>query len=138
MKKRFNPNLAKLHRNYSITEVASLYQVHKNTVRNWIKAGLPTCDAIRPILILGKDLRFFLQERRAKQRKKCRIDEIFCLRCKEPRRLVDGLVEYQQLTSSRGCLSSLCPVCTCLVNKYVSIDKLNAIRQQLNVTITNH
>lgn len=138
MKKRFNPNLAKLHRSYTISEVAGLYQVHKNTVSNWIKAGLPICDTIRPTLILGNDLRCFMQERRAKQKRKCRIDEVFCLRCKSPVRPVDGLVEYKQLTPSRGCLSGLCPVCTCLINKYVSVSKLDVIRQHLNITIENH
>ena len=61
MPKRLNPNLAKMHRNYTVEEVASLFGVHKNSVRAWIKAGLPVCDARRPVLILGLDLRDYRQ-----------------------------------------------------------------------------
>ena len=59
MPKRVNPNLAKIHRNYSVGEAAALLGVHKNTVRNWIKNGLPLCDDRRPALILGAELREF-------------------------------------------------------------------------------
>ena len=53
MAKNFNPNLAKINRSYTVEEVANLYSVHKNTVRNWINAqGLKTNDSLRPILIL--------------------------------------------------------------------------------------
>jgi len=37
MAKRLNPNLAKIHRNYTVEEVALLFSVHKNTVRSWVK-----------------------------------------------------------------------------------------------------
>ena len=44
MSKRPNPNLAKIHRNYTVEEVADLFSVHKNTVRLWVKNGLATND----------------------------------------------------------------------------------------------
>jgi hypothetical protein len=50
----------------TVEEVASLSGTHKNTVREWVKAGLPTCDDKRPMLILGHDLATFLQARRVK------------------------------------------------------------------------
>ena len=31
--------------------LAALLNVHRNTVRDWIKRGLPTCDDQRPVLI---------------------------------------------------------------------------------------
>ena len=56
-----NYRLAKIHRNYTVEEVARLFGVHRNTVREWIKRGLPTSDDKRPKLILGRDLIAFLQ-----------------------------------------------------------------------------
>jgi transposase len=44
MAKRPNPNLAKIHRNYTLEEVANLFSVHKNTVRLWVKGGLATVN----------------------------------------------------------------------------------------------
>ena len=45
MRKRHpNPRLAKIHRNYTVEEIANLFGVHKNSVRNWVKGGLPISD----------------------------------------------------------------------------------------------
>ena len=64
MAKRLNPNLVKIHRNYTVEEVANLFSVHKNTVRLWVKDGLATNDDKRPMLILGSDLKSYLQAKR--------------------------------------------------------------------------
>ena len=49
-----NPRLVKLHRNYTVEEIARLFGLHKNTVRNWLKEGLALIDGQRPMLILGR------------------------------------------------------------------------------------
>ena len=54
-KRHPNPRLAKIHRNYTVEEVAGLYGVHRNTVREWVRRGLPTIDDRRPMLIVGTD-----------------------------------------------------------------------------------
>ncbi len=60
-KRRPNYRQVKIHRSYSVEEIASLFGTHKNTVRAWVKAGLPTSDGKRPMLILGVDLAAFLR-----------------------------------------------------------------------------
>jgi len=65
LRKRYqNPRLAKIHRSYTVDEIADLYAVGKNTVRHWIKQGLPACDSKRPMLVLGSELNFFHEKRR--------------------------------------------------------------------------
>ena len=49
-------------------EAARLFGTHRNTVRAWLKAGLKAIDGSRPVLILGSELRRFLDERRAKRK----------------------------------------------------------------------
>jgi hypothetical protein len=47
-KRRPNYRLVKIHRCYTVEEAARLLGTHKNTVRAWVRAGLPTCDSKRP------------------------------------------------------------------------------------------
>ena len=86
VKRRPNHRLVKLHRNYTVEEIARLYDAHKNTVRQWVKAGLPVLDDKRPMLILGRELAAFLQARRTKNKRSCQPGEMYCLRCRAPKK----------------------------------------------------
>ena len=93
-KRHPNHRLVKIHRNYTVEEIASLFGIHKNTVRGWVKAGLPTCDDKRPMLILGRDLAAFLQARRTKNKQTCQPGEIYCVRCRAPKMPAGDMAEY--------------------------------------------
>jgi excisionase family DNA binding protein len=73
---------AKIHRSYTVDEVARLLGVAKGTVRRWIKAGLPVLADRKPALILGEDLVQFLASRKA-PRKKCSPAECYCVKCRD-------------------------------------------------------
>ena len=133
MPKRLNPNLAKIHRNYTVEEVALLLGVHKNTVREWMKSGLPACTEQRPALILGYQLREFLQSRRQVRKRKCRLYEIYCLRCREPKRPAGDMVDFEPRNESGGRLMGLCPDCDGLINRYVTTTGLSQISEHLEV-----
>lgn len=126
--KRLNPRRAKINRCYSVEEVARLYGVHRQTVRNWIKAGLPAMTAARPHLVAGTELRAFLGRRRANGKVQCRPGELYCLRCRAPRAAAEGMLDYIPVTSLSGNLRALCPVCACLMHRRASLRKLDAAR----------
>ena len=134
MAKHHNPNLAKIHRNYSVEEIATLYAVHKNTVRSWIKEGLATIDTKRPVLIQGSSLRVFLQARRANAKRTCQAHEIYCLRCRAPQHPAASMVDYEPLTGNTGRLIGLCPGCNGIINKYLAIHQLMQIQSKLDIT----
>ena len=121
MAARINPNLAKIHRGYLVSEVAELFQVHRNTVRDWIKNGLPVCDNQRPILILGRDLREFLQAKQKSRKRPCKPDEMFCLKCRSPQLPLDNVVNYIPHTIERGKLTARCSCCGSVVNRFSSL-----------------
>jgi helix-turn-helix protein len=73
-------------RSYTIDEVARTLEVHRNTVRHWIKAGLPVIDDKRPILMLGADVAKFLLQRRDARRQPCRAGQMLDLRRVTPRK----------------------------------------------------
>ena len=121
---RPNPRLAKIHRNYTVDEVAKLYGVHRNTVRAWIDRGLPTIDQRRPVLVLGSHLAEYLQARRTVNKRPCGPGQIYCLRCREPRAPAEGVVRYRPLTPTQGNLVGRCACCGTGLNRRVSLAKL--------------
>lgn len=136
MKKRLhNPNLAKIHRSYSVEEVASLYDVHKGTVREWVKHGLQTINDKRPMLILGSDLAVFHQARRTKNKQTCQPGEIYCVRCRAPKMPAGDMAEYQTITAKLGNLIAICPTCDTIMNRRVSLARLEPVRGKLDITL---
>lgn len=136
MARSLNPRLAKFHRSYAVDEVARLWGVHRNTVRAWLKAGLRTVDSCRPTLIRGKDLVEFLTARRRANRRPCAPGEVFCVRCRSPRRPAAGRAEYRPLTSALGNIVGLCPVCGCAMFRRVNRARLDDVRGSLEVLVT--
>lgn len=132
---RPNPRLAKIHRSYTVEEVASLFDVHRNTVREWIKKGLPVIDDRRPALIRGGALSDFLRLRRERNKRSCRPGEIYCVRCREPRTPADRWVQYKPLTATQGNLIGICPCCDAWLYRRVSFAKLNEVRGALTITM---
>ena len=135
MPKRLNPNLAKIHRNYTVEEIAALYGLHKNTVRAWIRGGLQVCDDKRPALILGNELRTFLQQKRQARKRRCKLFELYCMRCRVPRRPAGNMVDYIPMSESTGRLIAICPDCTGMMNRYASKANLAKNQGQLDVSI---
>jgi hypothetical protein len=136
-KKGRHPNyrLVKIHRNYTVEEIALLLNVHKNTVRNWFKQGLPTIDRQRPTLILGSTLSRFLQERRQRGQKQCAPGEIYCVKCRVPVQPAEDMADYLPVTATLGTLRGICPACETLIYRRVSRARLEQSRGRLDVTI---
>jgi hypothetical protein len=128
-----NPRRVKIHRSYTVDEIARLYGVHRNTVRNWLKQGLATNDDRRPTLILGWQLRDFLQVRRRQARRQCPIGHLFCVRCRMPKRPALGMVEYIAFTASTGNLRGICPDCEILIHRRVARAKLSTVSGDLDI-----
>ena len=131
-----NPRRAKIHRSYTVDEVATLYGVHRNTVRQWIKQGLPTSDNRRPALILGHELAAFLTRKRTVNKRPCQPGEMYCLRCRTPRVPALGMADYHPLTTASGNLIGICPVCEGLMFRRTAFAKLASAKGNLEITFT--
>ena len=134
-KRHPNPRLAKIHRSYTVDEVAALFDIHKNTVREWVKRGLPTNDDRRPMLILGRELVAFLQAKRAKNKRPCQMGEIYCVRCRSARKPAGAMAEYQPLTATSGNLVGICPTCESMMYRRLNFAKLLQVGGDLDVTL---
>ncbi len=131
--KRPSGRLVKTHRSYTVGEAARVLNVCKGTIRRYLKDGLPCLNEQRPLLILGQDLKAFLNAKR-KPKQTCRIDQCFCMSCKAPRKPAFNEVEFQPTKAGRGNIRALCEVCSTVMHKAVSAFGLKALGDILTVT----
>ena len=110
-----NPRLAKIHRSYSVEEMSRIFEIHKNTVRNWLRQGLEPIDDQRPILIRGQELSRFLTERRVRSRQTCGPGRIYCLPCRAPKVPAGNIADCVSIGKSAGALQGICPDCNRII-----------------------
>tara|TARA_R110002020_G_scaffold126738_4_gene284598 strand:- start:8912 stop:9394 length:483 start_codon:yes stop_codon:yes gene_type:complete len=131
--RRPNRRAIKQHYSYTTEEAANVLGVAKGSVRRWLKAGLPYLADQRPFLILGGDLRAFL-DKRDKPKQRCGLHEFYCFRCREPKAAAGGLIDYTPRTALSGHLSAICEDCETIMHKNFSASKLALLERQAAVS----
>ena len=129
----YNPRLAKINQSYLVEEIADLYGVHKNTVRNWLRNGLERCDDRKPILVLGKELRRFLESKRQKNKKPCKPGEIYCVRCRIPVTPESKGAVLEVSGGGGAMLRGVCSTCSCTIFRKVSLSKISVWKGDLSL-----
>ncbi len=67
---------------YTPSEIGQLVGVNRKTVFRWVKEGLELLDSSKtPKLVMGDDLKAFLQAKREMKQVKLGWDEFYCLHC---------------------------------------------------------
>jgi excisionase family DNA binding protein len=135
MGRRPNARLIKIHRSYTVEDAARRLGVHKNTVRGWIRGDLPTIDARRPTLIMGSDLRRFLEAKYKNRKQPCALGELYCVRCRAPKAPAEAKADYIPITSSSGNLRGRCPDCGTLIHRRVAYAKLDGFRAFFDIAM---
>jgi hypothetical protein len=131
-----NPRLAKIHRCYSVDDVSRLFQIHKNTVRNWLRQGLVAIDEQRPTLVRGREIARFLTERRARSKQACGPGRIYCLPCRGPKVPAGKIAECVASSDTVGSLQGICPDCNRIIYRRVNPQKLGGVCGDLDITVT--
>lgn len=125
--RRVNPRAVKLHRSYSVPELAACFGVHKNTVRHWQRAGLKPLDGRRPVLFQGAIVRAFLANRNASRKRPCPPGTLYCFRCREPRPPALGMVDYHSINVKSGNVRAICATCDTVMHRRASKAALASI-----------
>ncbi len=131
--KRINPRLAKIHRSYSVIELATIFGVHKHTVRGWIRGGLPTADSIRPVLILGRDFQDWWSDRRKAAKRPLKPGQLFCLKCREPKAPALAMVECVVTNITTGNLKAMCETCGTMMHRRTRLTDIAITMPDLTV-----
>lgn len=125
MRCKWNTSRIRRSLSYSVQEICQLFGIHKNTVREWFRHGLPRTDDKRPFLVHGNDLRTFLNVRRKARRRTCAPDEFYCFRCRLARRAMGNLVDIGFCTKKTFILNGYCEHCDTPVRKLQSFKTLS-------------
>lgn len=134
MAKRYPAHRLKIHRNYTIEQAAELLGAHVQTVRGWARGGaLPVCEKKRPALIVGADLRAFLQKREAAGKRHLGPNEFYCLKCRAPRRPAGMMADYEAKSDRAGRLVALCEACEGLLYRTANADMLAIVAPDLAI-----
>jgi hypothetical protein len=105
------------------------------TVRKWENAGLPFLKDLGPFLILGRDLKGFL-EAGCKRKEPLGPNRFFCTRCRGAVEAAGGLADLvPHKTEHGGRLEPLCAQCEVTVNRFVSAPRLPSVASKLDVAI---
>ena len=133
---RINPRRAKLHRSYDVGELADRLDVHKNTVRQWIKRGLPVMDGTRPVLILGSHFQAWWSQRRKAAKRPCLPGQMYCFKCREPKAPACDMVDYAATNAATGNLKALCETCGTMMHRRTRLVDIATKMPGLDVQIT--
>jgi hypothetical protein len=128
-KRKYSPRRVKQTVAYSTQEIAALYSIHIRTVHEWYRAGLPTIDDRKPFLVLGEDLKMFLNARQKSRKIPCQINELYCTKCRTPRMSWENQVDIRYLTEKIILVVGLCPICNTTLNKAASAKKLDELHK---------
>jgi hypothetical protein len=131
-----DPRRIKIHRCYTVEQLARALSCHKNAVWLWLKDGLESLgDGKRPIMIHGSVARRFLEERRKVRKRRCKPNELYCFRCREPRQPQAALATFEPSTASAGRLVGMCSDCGTRMFKRVSTKSLSELETLLTLKI---
>lgn len=135
MSRRFKTRRIKSDKAYRIGELADAAEVSSATVRAWLRSGMGQMDDTRPTMIMGFQALAYLNERKRAAKRPMEPWELYCLRCKAPRRPLGGMTDYVATSAAGGRLKGLCGVCECPCNRNISAKELPALRKILDVKI---
>lgn len=137
MNKRPNPRAIKAALNYTFAEVSEAQGVSVRTVRRWEKDGLPVLKDQKPFLILGSDLRGFIQARHDARKRRLEPDQLYCFTCGSGRRPAWGEVEAVSNTTHTIRVVGLCETCLGVCNRMISSAKLPEFARIFTITSRN-
>lgn len=130
-----SPHLVKTYHSYEVGELAEKLGVHKQTVRRWIKEGLPVCDGIRPTIILGRHLKPWLKEKRSHLTTKLRPGQAYCFCCKQPSEFFGNFADLQSFGPNMLNLTGFCEICETTMFRRVGLKNFNRDKGELKVSL---
>ncbi len=130
MGKRIYPlNCLKYWWSYDFDDICELYKkykLHPQTIRQWIRNGLPTMKG-RPALIYGFELIKFLGKINKSNKCQTEFHQIFCMKCKQGK---DPYKKQVHLEHKNGFVKAKgrCVTCKSIMYKSYKLDDFQKLK----------
>jgi hypothetical protein len=118
---------------YDIDDICRLFGVHEKTALTWFKQGLKPLDNRQPILVYGYDLKTFLGKLNESNKCSTNFEEMFCMKCKEPRNPLRKQIQIEQFEQKFLKVKALCQTCKTKMNKPYPLDELQQLKRIFDV-----
>lgn len=106
---------------YDVSEIAKLFGVSKQTVHNWIKAGLPTIDGSHPCLVTGEGLYAWHATRKQKNKSPTPLGKFYCFHCRTAQFPADGTLKITNQNRKFATAKAVCEACGTEVNQNLAL-----------------
>ena len=123
-KRKINAARISQNRSYDRREISRALAIHKNTISHWVREGLKPIDNQRPELFHGSELVRFIKSRQQKHKSICAQNEMFCLKCRKPRKAQIGSVSIENHNAKSANLIGKCCECKTIMNRRISLVKI--------------
>jgi hypothetical protein len=139
MAKKYKTKLIKTRDSYTSKQISELFNVHLKTVQFWVKEGLPVISN-KPILIMGYELKLFLDNKQQNRKCKLESDQFYCTKCRKAVRSTDndvwleltgktiGKNNYQEIV-----IKGVCDECLSRVNRFSHFGRIEEIQTNFDV-----
>jgi integrase len=128
----------KKNRIYSVDDVKDLYKVCRNTVSNWVSAGLIPLDGAGQQLFRGAELARFHADRLARFKLDLRHGEFNCRSCKSAVFPVTSTVSIRSKKRGTFMAFGSCLDCGASVTKILGKTECDAIQNCINTNTSLH
>lgn len=140
MKRNYSLKLIRSRHSYTFEEISELLNVHSKTIQIWKKEGLNVIDSTKPYLVMGYDLKTFLQEKFVKRRLKLQQNEFFCTKCRKAMISNHNEVNLYLTGKTIGknafkevVIKGACDICSTKLNRFSHSGKIDEIKTNFNV-----
>lgn len=144
MARRNRYSLARIRGNYTYTveELATLFDIAPHTVFRWIREeGLKRLPGFKKYYVHSSDLRRFLQRLNKRNKKPCGANEIYCCKCRVPRKPSMDTLQAENLPNGTIRVKAQCGECGTGQFKVVSgrdWSEIHPLFPNSNVTAIEH
>lgn len=140
MKRNYKIKLIKHRHSYTFEEISNVLNIHPRTIQTWKKEGLNVIDSTKPYLVMGYDLKEFLNKKLQSRKIKLESNQFYCTKCRNAVSSKLNQVKLKITGKTIGkdahqetVITGKCETCGTKLNRFSHSGKIDEIKQNFIV-----